>query len=158
MKQRYIYLIGIVIEAILLILLINPLVGFILMFDQRYVGNTIWLVNDRLIMYGCTVIFVMISILSLLIINIIKFIKNKDIIKCNKTYIIISSIWQVLLIILPIIFTIIASFAFYNREGVSQYSSINQYSFMTTILCSITVAVFEFIKNLYCMSRIKDAN
>ena len=158
MKQRYIYLIGIVIEAILLILLINPLVGFILMFDQRYVGNTIWLVNDRLIMYGCTVIFVMISILSLLIINIIKFIKNKDIIECNKTYIIISSIWQVLLIILPIIFTIIASFAFYNKEGVSTYSSINQYSFMTTILCSITVAVFEFIKNLYCMSRIKDAN
>ncbi len=158
MKQRYIYLIGIIIEAISLILLINPLVGFILMFDQRIIGHTIWEVSNRFVMYGSVVIFIIISIVALLIINTIEFKKNKQLIRINKTYIVISFIWQVLLILLPIIFSIIASFAFCNKEGVSNYSSINQYSFMTTILCSITVAVFEFIKNLYCMSRIKDAN
>ncbi len=152
MNKRYLYLIGIVLETICLGLLVNPLIGFFMMFDQKSKLTYNQVFDDRIIMYGIVVILVAISGIAFITLNIIKFIKNEEFVY-NKNMFIITSIWQGLLALLPIIFSILASMAFYNKDAIAYYSSFSQYCFVLTITCSIVLALFEFIKNLFILSN-----
>ena len=77
MKKRKIYLICFIVEAILLTLLINPLIGFLLMFKQiKSIPYMIYEMDNRIVMYGILVIILMIFAATLVIINIINYVKE----------------------------------------------------------------------------------
>lgn len=148
MKKRKIYLICFIVEAILLTLLINPLIGFLLMFKQiKSIPHITYEMDNRIVMYGILVIILMIFAATLVIINIINYVKGSTI-KNKKKCIIISSIWQSILLLVTIIFSTLAISAFVKKEGIIEYSSPSQYCFMTTILSGVTIAVLEFIKSI----------
>jgi len=148
MKKRKIYLICFIVEAILLTFLINPLIGFLLMFKQiKSIPYMIYEMDNRIVMYGILVMFLMVSSVVLIIINIIKYVKGSTI-KNKKKYIIISSIWQSILLSVTIIFSTLAISAFVKKDAIIEYSSPSQYCFRTTIISGVTIAVLEFIKSI----------
>ena len=148
MKKRKIYLICFIVEAILLTFLINPLIGFLLMFKQiKSIPSRIYEMDNRIVMYGILVIILMIFAATLVIINIINYVKGCAI-KNKKKYIIISSIWQSILLLVTIIFSTLAISAFVQKHAIIEYSTPIQYCFMTTILSGVTIAVLEFIKSI----------
>ena len=148
MKKRKIYLICFIVEAILLTFLINPLIGFLLMFKQiKSIPSRIYEMDNRIVMYGILVIILMIFAATLVIINIINYVKGSTI-KNKKKYIIISSIWLSILLLVTIIFSTLAISAFVQKHAIIEYSTPIQYCFMTTILSGVTIAVLEFIKSI----------
>lgn len=147
--KKNIYIIGVVLESLLLVLMVNPLIGFIWMFKQKAAPEYVKLpIDDRIIMYGCAAIFVLVIVLISLIGNIVLLAKKDDSIVKEKTFFVISCVGQVLLILVPIVFTIFASLAFEQRALIIYYSNQSQFCLTTTVFTGFILAGFGFVKNI----------
>ena len=76
------------------------------------------------------------------------FAKKDDSIVKEKTFFVISCVGQVLLILVPIVFTIFASLAFEQRALIIYYSNQSQFCLTTTVFTGFILAGFGFVKNI----------